>query len=65
MVLHVGLGNGHKRLWSGTTKGVVTTTKVNSTYGEKLPHTEHHFLVEAVLEGPTAAVRYDGTSGGS
>lgn len=26
-------------------------------YGERLPHTEHHFLAEAVLDGPTAAVR--------
>ena len=26
-------------------------------YGERLPHTEHHFLAEAVLDGPIAAVR--------
>ncbi len=26
-------------------------------YGDKLPHTEHHFLAEAVLDGPIAAVR--------
>ena len=34
-------------------------------YGERFPHTEHHFLADAILEGPTAAVRYVGTSGGS
>lgn len=26
-------------------------------YGERLPHTEHHFLAEAVVDGPIAAVR--------
>ncbi len=35
------------------------------TYGERLPHTEHHFLAEDVLDGPIAAVRYVGTSGGN
>ena len=41
------------------------TKEQTAAYGDKFPQTEHHFLAEAVLDGPIAAVRYVGTSGGN
>ena len=37
--------------------GVKCVTATCLAYGERLPHTEHHFLAEAVVDGPIAAVR--------
>ncbi len=36
-------------------KCITATCRV--AYGDRLPHTEHHFLAEAVVDGPIAAVR--------